>query len=157
MPKKVTQETIDRMFKHFCNDDSIPEIAKKFKVCTKTVMKYRKMDEWDKRKEEIRLRTRARFDYDIVRENQKNLQLISAGKSLIAKAISEGRIKPKLRDLTELIKTELLIVGEPDSRLDVTVIEDVFRNLTDNELKGFVNKLPDFIKRLEDMSGESES
>lgn len=140
---KITEDTRDEMFQFWCVykpkygwEKAIQEVARRCQICERTVRKYKALDEWDKRLEAIQLQTRAGIDYDIGKEAKKNLKILQAAKGKYVEAIRNAG-KPdtikcpyctktitfintlrkiSLKDITELIRTELLLVGEPDSR-----------------------------------------
>lgn len=137
MATKITLEKRDEMFEFWLENQAEEFVAKKVKVCLKTVKKYRRIDKWDKRTEDIRLRTRAKADYDIIRERAKNLKLIRSAKDYLQLQIENGDVKVKLGDLDKLIRVELLLVGQPDSRPDLG-LPDELKELTTEELRNLI-------------------
>jgi len=112
------------MFKVWSRSRAESFVSQLCKVHIRTVKRYRKLDNWDKRLKEIELKVQKKVDYDIQKEHERNLRLILAGKNYIIREMTSGDIKAKLGDISELIRTEQLLVGKPDTSINLQISDE---------------------------------
>jgi len=112
------------MFKVWSRSRAESFVSQLCKVQIRTVKRYRKLDNWDKRLKEIELKVQKKVDYDIQKEHERNLRLILAGKNYIIREMTSGDIKAKLGDISELIRTEQLLVGKPDTSINLQISDE---------------------------------
>lgn len=124
MGRKVSQQKRTRMFKVWSRSRAESFVSQLCKVHIRTVKRYRKLDNWDKRLKEIELKVQKKVDYDIQKEHERNLRLILAGKNYIIREMTSGDIKAKLGDISELIRTEQLLVGKPDTSINLQISDE---------------------------------
>lgn len=151
---KITDDQQDEMFQLWCilkpkygYEKAFDEIAKRCKVCVRTVRKYHKANEWDKQLDDIQLQTRAKGNHDIVEERRKNLKIIRAAKTVYITQLKSDTLKGKvkLNDIAELIKTEMLITGDDgknsdSSSTDPKTIQNRILSKYQNEVENEPNK-----------------
>lgn len=112
------------MFKVWSRSRAESFVSQLCKVHIRTVKRYRKLDNWDKRLKEIELKVQKKVDYDIQKEHERNLRLILAGKTYIIHKMANDDIKAKLGDISELIRTEQLLVGKPDASINLQISDE---------------------------------
>jgi len=100
---------------------SVNFVAKKCKVSHTTVEKYRKLHDWDGRLAGVQQKAQEKQDENLATTIAQNLKVVQFAKGKIIELIQAGVqiCKNPARDLMEVIKTELLLRGEADSRTEI--------------------------------------
>jgi len=124
--KKLTQKKLDTMFKVWVERQSVNFVAKKCKVSHTTIEKYMELQDWVGRLAAVQLKAQAKQDDNLANSLAENLKIVQFAKDKIVKLIKRGQITKKpAADLDKMIRLELLLRGEADSRPE----------LVDNRLK----------------------
>ena len=127
MASKTPLQRRQEMFAAWCENPAVDYVAKKCHVHLQTAKKYRKIDRWDVRLEEIQLKATKEQDYDIAEEYSKTLRLIRAAKAIYATALKryqdgeDGKFRIGLTDIKELANTEMLMTGKPTERVEISL------------------------------------
>jgi len=134
MAKKLSQKKLDEMFKLWVERQSLQYISRKCSVARTTVRKYMKKQDWAGRLEEIQKKAVEKQDEGLVSALAANLKIVTYAKGKIVELIMAGdRVsKTPASDLDKMIRLELLLRGEADSRSE-TITNDL-RDVPTNEL-----------------------
>lgn len=121
MANKLTQKKIDKMFRAYCEKQTAFFVAKKCRVSETTAKKYIKKEKWAERLLVVKQKAIEKQDEhisDIIAENLKHVRFV---KDEIIESIKNGNAASKnpAADLDKIIRLELLLVGESDSRIEL--------------------------------------
>lgn len=126
---KITHNEREKMYSvyaKFCAEysgkDTLEKlVAKMAGVSLTTVRKYRKLDEWDLRYQKMREKAIELADYDLAKETAKNLRRIQKAKLVWEAQLENIELlnNVRLKDVVELLKIELVLAGQADSRTEV--------------------------------------
>jgi len=126
MSKRLAQKRLDKMFKTYCEKQSSQYVSKKCAISRTTVDKYKRLEDWRGRLVGIQRKAQAKQDDNLANSLAENLKIVQFAKDKIVKLIKRGQITKKpAADLDKMIRLELLLRGEADSRPE----------LVDNRLK----------------------
>jgi len=142
MAKKLSQRKLDSMFKVYCERQSIEFISRKCRVSPVTVRKYRRLENWDERIVEVKSRAREKQNETLADLLANNLETVQFCKDKLIEKIEAGTVnlaRQPIIDLDRLIRLELLLSGEVDSRREV--VSDELRGLTTEQLFKLKKKL----------------
>lgn len=122
---RITQNKRDKMFGFWQEKQSANYVSKKAHVCRKTVDRYRKRDNWDKRTAQIKARAEAKVDDKLAKETARwialGLALQNVGKSKFYD--EQGKLKmdvvkkmsaaEAIKAITDGIRVHREAMGEP--------------------------------------------
>ena len=140
---KLTDEKREEMFKTFSITPNTNSVARKCEVHHQTAKRYRKLDDWDKRLDEIRKRSQKALDNVEVKRRSRYIKLAQALQKIGSTKFfdKDGKLKQKVIDqmtagdgvraLTEGIRIEKETVG--DSGAEVTIKIKLPKDLEDLE------------------------
>ena len=142
--KALTAEKREQMFQVFFKHGTLQSVVKELVVCQATAIKYRKVDNWDHRVEEIKWKATAKIDNNAANRLSENMKLVLFAKRTLMKEIQAEGIDSsrKVADLDKLIRLEEFLSGSPDSRPEVKTdtIQDI------GELKELLQQKKDQLK-----------
>jgi len=121
MAKKLTQKKIDKMFKAYCERQTAFFVAKKCHISVTTAKKYIKKEKWAERVLIVKQKAIEKQDEHISDIIADNLKCVRFVKDEILENIKNGKIASRnpASDLDKIIRLELLLVGESDSRIEI--------------------------------------
>lgn len=97
--KKVSDADREQMFLWWLEDKPMSQIARRYGIHANTVVKIKRDDDWDGRKEQIRKKVQKRTDNRIAIKLQKELNVIDVVISSQAQALAAEIKKKKVVDL----------------------------------------------------------
>ena len=130
---------------------SYEKVSKKFGVALSTVKLWGQSFGWKNRIKDRNLQiaremaTRALNDE--VSRRERSLQIVQMALVHLAKAIAEGKVKMTLQDLDRLLRLEMFLTDQPDSRQEVVFAD--LRNKTTEELREMMRQEIEMLKELE--------
>lgn len=129
------------MFKAYCEKQSILYVSKKCSVSPRTVRKYRKVHEWDKRLAEIQKKAQEKTDDNLARALAQNIKYVQYAKGKVMELMQSGMVVSSnpVADLDKMIRLELLLRGEADSRTENVNTE--LQNMSTEELLKLKEKI----------------
>jgi len=147
MAKKLSQKQLDEMFKVWVERQSVNFVAKKCKVSHTTVEKYRKLHDWDGRLAGVQQKAQDKQDDNLAKVLADNLKVVKYAKGKVIELMQAGGVVTKnpVSDLDKMIRLELLLRGEADSRTETV----------DRKLKDISTK--DLQKMLKELEGKITS
>ena len=117
--KKISNDERNNAFALWCAKQSVNYVAEKTGLCRATVDRFRKEDKWDERLERIKLEAQIIADAKSSKRVARNLEIIKFLKEKIVLRVSKDETEGHVSDVPALIKTEELLVGNPDSRPEI--------------------------------------
>jgi len=126
--KNLSQKTLDKMFKVWVERQSVEYVSRKCSVSPTTVRRYKRLHDWDSRLKSIQQKAQAKQDDNLAKTLADNLKFVKYAKGKVIELIrDDGAVsKNPVSDLDKMIRLELLLRGEADSRT---------HELSNNELK----------------------
>jgi hypothetical protein len=113
-------------------------VAETCDVSRSSVRRYRKLDRWDERLEEIRLKTDQLVNHKTAEKaagiRTRHIQIVQAAQAKFVKALSEDKVDFTVADYDRLVKLELLLSGEPTERTEEIRRERPLAERSDDEL-----------------------
>jgi hypothetical protein len=121
MAKKLTQKQLDGMFKAYCEKQSEHYVSQKCAISRNTVRKYKRLEGWDARLVGIQQKAQEKQDDNLAKILADNLKYVKYAKGKIIELMQVGGAisKNPVSDLDKMIRLELLLRGEADSRSEV--------------------------------------
>ena len=134
MAKKLSQKQLDKMFKTFCERQSVRYVARICSISPVTARKYRDLEHWNNRVAEVKRKARERQDESLAGHLANNLKVVQFAKGKILELIQVGgRISNNpVADLDKMIRLELLLRGEVDSRTEI--VDSGLKDVSTEEL-----------------------
>lgn len=124
MAYKLSTRKRNAMFRAWCAKQATTHVAKHCKISHTTVTRYRALDNWDARWEEIQ--TKARAEADATNARSMAAMIDDVGdirgniiKALLAATEPDGQPKITVWDLDKIIRLEQFLKGHPDARTEV--------------------------------------
>lgn len=144
MANRLDRTKIDELWTEYQVHGSIHEVAKKCGVHHKTVERYRRLERWDERLEEIRAKAQRKADYTLAQAMTDSLKLVRAYKQKMADAIASKVVCDEdvtASELERIVKLEAFVLGGVESRQEIV---GKFADWTDAELEEYAasGKLP---------------
>ena len=122
MSKKLTSKKLAQMFKAFCERQSVQYVARKCKIHYSTCRKYRQLNNWDSRLAKIQAKAEQIAGANSAQELADSLSIVRFCKQKLfdqVKAMKTAELSDTpIADLDRLIRLELFLMGQPDSRPD---------------------------------------
>jgi len=118
--RKITLEEIETCWQLFCRGESLNFISGKTGISFRSIQRLQKKGKWDERLENVKKDAETIADARSSRRLARNLTIIKFLKEKIVQKVSEDKIEGNVSDVPNLIKTEELLVGNPDSRPEIT-------------------------------------
>lgn len=155
--RALTAEKREQMFQVFFKTGTVNSVRVKCKVHIQTALKYKKVDNWEHRAEEIKRKAAKKIDNYEANRISKHTSLVEKAidvwvKALVCEAdcphcgesIPYPGIIPKFIDIDKLIRLQEFLSGSPDSRPDVPreTITDI------EELKQLLQQKKEQLKNL---------
>ncbi len=106
-------------FNYWCQNHSYQEVSKKYGIPKKTICKAAADFNWEKRKKRIVEEAQIIADAKSGRRLARNLEILKFLKEKIVEKVNDDETKGNVSDVPNLIKTEELLVGNPDSRPEI--------------------------------------
>jgi len=141
MSKRLTQKKLDQLFKVYCEKQSSQYVSKKCAISRTTVDKYKRLEDWDGRLAKVQQKAREKQDdnlADFLGERMKYANFF-VGKILEMVQAGGQVSKNPAADLDKMIRLELLLRGEADSRQETK--ETGLKDVSTEELLKMRNKL----------------
>ena len=151
MSKPLTTAKRERMFQAWCEEQNYPYVVRTVAVCKPTVVKYRKVDNWDARLQVVKAKAIDILDDQAAEYTAEQLKIIKNVKNVYLtclvgktpcphckKAVPVPKLDPKFADIEKIIRLEEFMRGKPDSRPDIGRTLDA---LSDNALIDLYNRL----------------
>ena len=128
----------EEMWEAFLQKQSERDVASACNVSRSTVRRYRKLDRWDERTEEIRRKTDALVNGKTAEKaagiRNRHIQIVQAAQAKFVKALSEDKVDFTVADYDRLVKLELLLSGEPTEITEEVRRERPLKDQSDAEL-----------------------
>lgn len=141
MGNRLSSERIHQAWEAYQERQSAEHVAKKCGISWRTAERYRRLERWDERLAEINAKAQAAADYDLAAARAHSLRLLRAYKSKVEHALLKKAVSPddvNAAELDRIVRTELLLLGGPDSRTEVVAnVSGRFSSMTDEELERF--------------------
>jgi hypothetical protein len=106
---------------------SLTRLAKQLGVSTNTTKHWSKSLRWQDRISERERQVTDAVAGDAIQEavstHKRNKKLLQLALAQVAKQIAEGRVRATISDLDKLLRLELLLAGEADSRQEVVMAD----------------------------------
>jgi len=120
MAKRLQQKKIDQMFKVWVERQSVQYVSRKCSVSPTTVRRYKRLEDWDGRLAGIQQKAQAKQDDNLAKTLADNLKFVKYAKGKVIELMQAGGAVSKnpVSDLDKMIRLELLLRGEADSRTD---------------------------------------
>ena len=137
MANKLTRGTIDAMFAVYLERQSVEQVAKKCGVSHRTVERYRALERWSDRVEEIRLQAQKQADYGIAQAMADSLRVVRAYKEKFSEAMMAKRLTGRdvrVADFERLVRLEAFVLGAVESRHEIV---GEFSGWTDEEVERY--------------------
>lgn len=115
----MTEAKVAKMWGLFSQGISERTIAQKLHISVPTVVKYRRRDKWDSRRQQILHKAQAKADEQQVTLLAANMQIVKVAKQKLfdqIKAKAKGESRTPYSDLDRIIRLEEFLQGRPDSR-----------------------------------------
>jgi len=145
MSKKLTSKKLAQMFAKFCERQSANYVSKKCHVHYATVTKYRQLGKWDSRLAKIQAKAEQIAGANSAAELADSLSIVRFCKAKLFKQIKKMKAADlsdtPIADLDRLIRLELFLMGQPDSRPDGPDPKDELSGLTIAQLIVVYNNL----------------
>jgi hypothetical protein len=134
---RLDRQEIDELWAEYSLHQSVHEVAKKCGIHHKTVERYRRLERWDERLEEIRAKAQKKADYTLAQAMTDSLKLVRAYKQKMSDAITSKVVSAEDvtgSELEKIIKLEAYILGGVESRQEIV---GTFANWSDEELEAY--------------------
>ena len=126
-------------------------VAKKLGVSVSTIKNWSRSFRWQERIAErdtqVAREVASRTLNTEVARTQRSLQIVQMSIVQLAKAISQGKVKMTMQDLDRLLRLEMFLTDQPDSRQEVVFAD--LRNKTTGELKAMVREEIEMLKEFD--------
>lgn len=122
MAKRLSAKKLEEMFKAYCERPSLQYVSRKCKVSHVTARKYRKSEDWEARMLKIQQKANDRVDDNIAKTLSNDIKIVQLAKSRAVHTLRETKqldAKNIVGDLNTLIRLELFLRGENESRTEV--------------------------------------
>lgn len=122
--RRVSNEEKEVCWKYWCEFQSIGYVQEKHKnqfqfvISVKALNRMRIKEKWDDRLERLKKDAEIIADARSSKRLARNLEIVRFTKEKIVAGVQSGEIHGYVSDIPALIKTEELLVGNPDSRPD---------------------------------------
>jgi hypothetical protein len=141
---RLDRTKIDELWASYQAHGSVHEVARTCGVHHKTVERYRRIERWDERLEEIRAKAQKKADYTLAEAMADSLRLVRTYKAKLSEAIKTKILDDKEATATELervVKLEAFVLGGVEGRQEIV---GRFADWTDAELEEYASsgKLP---------------
>ena len=135
MAKKLSQKTLDKMFKAYCERQSVHYVSKKYTVSRNTVDKYKRLQNWDGRLAKIQQKAQEKQDDNLAKVLADNLRFVKYAKGKVIELMQAGGqvSRTPVSDLDKMIRLELSLMGQVDSRAE-TVRNNELKDVPTEEL-----------------------
>lgn len=141
MANRLSTAQIELAWTAFQERQSADYVSKKCGIHWRTVERYRHLERWDERLAEISAKAQAVADYDLAAAKAQSLRLLRSYKSKVEQALLKKAVAPddvNAAELDRIVRTELLLLGGPDSRTEIVAnVSARFSSMTDEELERF--------------------
>ena len=117
--RRISNEEKETCWQLWCEQQSVNYIVEKTKISPKSVNRLKQKGKWDERLERIKRDAEIIADARSSKRTARNLEIIKFLKEKIVQKVSAGETEGNVSDVPNLIKTEELLVGNPDSRPEV--------------------------------------
>jgi len=123
MANMITDKKRESMFRAWQEWQTLQYVARECSVSRTTARRYRKLDNWDERLRRIKSKAREKIDLGYARERADLLYVICKIRDIgideyIAKIKRNEPLNLSISELNTLIRLELFLNGESDSRPD---------------------------------------
>jgi hypothetical protein len=141
---RLDRTKIDELWASYQVHQSVHEVANTCGVHHKTVERYRQIERWDQRLEEIRAKAQKKADYTLAQAMTDSLKLVRAYKQKLSDAITSKIVSGEdvtASELEKIVKLEAFVLGGVESRQEIV---GWFADWTDAELEEYAGsgKLP---------------
>jgi hypothetical protein len=141
---RLDRTKIDELWAAYQVHGSVHEVARICGVHHKTIERYRRIEHWDERLEEIRAKAQRKADYTLAEAMADSLRLVRAYKGKLSDAIGSKVVcddDVTAGELEKIVKLEGFILGGVESRQEIV---GRFADWTDAELEEYAasGKLP---------------
>ena len=120
MALPLKQNEVDKMWKLFCEGNSIHAIARICHVSHTTVLKYKRRGLWDDRKENIIIRAYKKADDEQISQLAKNIKAVQDISDKLYEQIKKSKknniSKTPVADFERMVRLSEFLQGRPDSR-----------------------------------------
>jgi hypothetical protein len=135
---------IDELWAAYQVHQSVHEVARKCGIHHRTVERYRRIERWDERLEEIRAKAQKKADYTLAQAMTDSLKLVRAYKQKMSDAIASKVVCDEdvtASELEKIVKLEAFVLGGVESRQEIV---GRFADWSDAELEEYASsgKLP---------------
>lgn len=141
MADRLPRAKVDEMWLEFQRHGSAAEVARTCHAHPRTVARVRRVERWDERLAEVRSKAQAEADYDLAAARAQSLRLLRAYKTKVEQALLKKAVSPddvNAAELDRIVRTEMLLLGAPDSRTEVVAnVSGRISSMTDEELERF--------------------
>ncbi|MBL8922826.1 MAG: hypothetical protein JNJ54_28515 [Myxococcaceae bacterium] len=141
MANRLSSAQVEQAWTAFQERQSADYVSRKCGLHWRTVERYRRLERWDERLAEISAKAQAAADYDLAAARGHSLRLLRAYKSKVEQALLKKAVSPdevNAAELDRIVRTEMLLLGGPDSRTEVVAnVSGRFSSMTDEELERF--------------------
>ena len=141
MADRLSRSKVDEMWFEFQKHGSAAEVARVCHAHPRTVARLRRVERWDERLAEVRSKAQAEADYDLAAARAQSLRLLRAYKTKVEQALLKKAVSPddvNAAELDRIVRTELLLLGGPDSRTEIVAdVSGRFSSMTDEQLERF--------------------
>jgi len=142
----LTEKERSKLFNAWMEFKTVQGVVRKCHVSSTTVNKYRRLDKWREREEDIRRKAHQKADdkvaYTLSKELKATNVFIASLISKIAKFIDDEKLEPDMREFRELVrlKKELLEVVEPDlpAEPEIDKVGELLKKLSEVNLDNLV-------------------
>ena len=137
MANRLDRQKIEDLWVEYQLHQSVHEVSKKCGIHWKTVARYRRLERWDERIEEIRAKAQKKADYTLAQAMADSLKLVRAYKQKMADAITSKVVSDEdvtASELEKIVKLEAFVLGGVESRQQVI---GAFADWSDEELERY--------------------
>lgn len=125
---KISEKKMDAMFKAFCDHQSIRHVAKKCHVSPTTARRYRQIQNWDARVEEIEKKVQAIQDETEVQRRDRHIKLARLMEDKAQAFLEKNGItscKVAVHAMVAAVRMEREAMGEAGSidKIELEVVE----------------------------------
>lgn len=145
MANKLDRAKIEELWLAYQGRQSVNEVAKKCGVHHKTAERYRRLERWDERLEQVRAQAQDKADYTLADAMAGSLRIVRKFKERMAEAIEAQLLDEytaTAAELERLVKLEAFVLGGVEGRQEI--VNSTFAGWTDQELEEYAasGKLP---------------
>lgn len=122
MSKKLSQNKLDQMFKAYIEKQSVQFVSRKCSVSPTTVTRYKRLQDWDGRLGAIQRKAQEKQDDNLATLIANNMKYLKFTKSKLMTVIKDCDVisKNPVSDFDRLVRLELYLMGEVESRTAIT-------------------------------------